>query len=88
MTTTRQCKITHGPTECPFVNFPDLPVGEVIETAQNMHACDEVEIDDSPEIIEADDGLWVASWVRVNITDIDQARLEAKPDAKADGLHG
>lgn len=59
----------------------------VIAAAREEHACDEVEIDDMPEVSEGDGGCWVAAWVWVETADEDSEETCDECGAHLDGDH-
>lgn len=38
---------------------------EILQTARDLYACDDIQIDDGAALSETDDGTWVAAWVWV-----------------------
>lgn len=51
---------------------------DVIKTARDLYACDDIQIDDGAALSETDSGTWVAAWVWVSKEAPDAAPL---PDA-------
>lgn len=50
-----------------------------VQRARDEYATDDVEIDDEPDISEAENGVWVAAWVWVRALDADE--IEEEEDA-------
>jgi hypothetical protein len=38
---------------------------EILQTARDLYACDDIQIDDGAALSETDSGTWVAAWVWV-----------------------
>lgn len=63
----------------------DVAASEVaIAAARAIYATDEVEIDDTPSVSIADDGVWVSAWVWVPNGDEDEIETtEAEDEIEA-----
>lgn len=45
--------------------FLGAGMNDLIETARDLYACDDIAIDDGAAISETESGTWVAAWVWV-----------------------
>ncbi len=39
---------------------------EILQTARDLYACDDIQIDDGATLSETESGTWVAAWIWVS----------------------